>query len=137
MEISYLKYHTKYPLGVSSDLKPINDALPVSLSTKDYFETLNILRFIKKQISIFILLNPRPTKSVTRRFQAVITRFSNFSSQRNKLRSFSFRFLHLGFPSESFFVFFFFLPRLRTLLPFMVIFESFQWRDAKSLNGFL
>lgn len=52
MEISYLKYHTKYPLGVSSDLKPINDALPVSLSTKDYFETLNILRFIKKQISV-------------------------------------------------------------------------------------
>lgn len=143
METSYFNYHP-YKISIESIFGFETDKwyttcffINKSLLWNIYYITFHGFHKETNQC-LFILLNPYPTRSVTRRFQAVITRFSNFSSQRNKLRSFSFRFLHLGFPSKSFFHFFFFSsPSSTSLLPFMVIFESFQWRDAKSLNGFL
>lgn len=76
---------------------------------------------------------------ITRRFQPVVTRFSNFFLKRSFVSSSRFGFFISVFPrSLPFFFLVFSLPG-STVLPFTVIFvpESFRRRDTKSLNGFL
>lgn len=132
METSYFNYHP-YKISIESIFGFETDKwyttcffINKSLLWNIYYITFHGFHKETNQC-LFILLNPYPTRSVTRRFQAVITRFSNFSYQRNKLRSFSFRFLHLGFPSKSFFHFFFFSPSRPRF--------SLSWSSSKVFSG--